>query len=366
MNILIISGSFYPQNNPRSFRTTELAKELVRQGHQVIVYIPASNYDYTRFQRESRVEIRFVDINLENRFELKGNKLSLIFKRIANRFCYTFLAFPSIQYVWKLPKLLSKMRDFDLLISIAVPHPIHWGVTKSLKKNPQLTKTWIADCGDPFMLCQTDSFNYPFYFKAFEKSFCRRANYITIPVESGKTGYYPEFWDKIRVIPQGFDFANIKKVEKYMPNEVVTFAYAGAFIPGVRDPRPILEFLAELTIDFRFHIYTNQSRLLENHTNMLGKKLLIHHYIDRDELIFRLSSYDFVLNLENGTSVQIPSKLIDYALCDRPVLSLFSQHIDREKFIRFLNRDYSQQDIINNIEDYNIKNVAKKFLDLAI
>lgn len=32
MNILIVSGSFYPQNTPRSFRTTELAKEFGRLG----------------------------------------------------------------------------------------------------------------------------------------------------------------------------------------------------------------------------------------------------------------------------------------------------------------------------------------------
>lgn len=33
--ILIISRSFYPMNSPRSFRTTELAKEFARQGHEV-------------------------------------------------------------------------------------------------------------------------------------------------------------------------------------------------------------------------------------------------------------------------------------------------------------------------------------------
>ncbi|MBK7525412.1 MAG: hypothetical protein IPI53_15025 [Saprospiraceae bacterium] len=35
MKVLIISGDFYPVNSPRSFRTTELAKELSRQGNEV-------------------------------------------------------------------------------------------------------------------------------------------------------------------------------------------------------------------------------------------------------------------------------------------------------------------------------------------
>ena len=365
MNVLIVSCHFHPQKNPRSYRTTELAKELVRQGHQVTVYIPESDYDYSVFRKETKIVLRFMEINLEKRFALNGNKIIVILKKIANRLLSTFLAWPAIRLVWKLPELFSKINGYDLLISIAVPHPIHWGVTKSLRKNPLLTKTWIADCGDPFMLCQTDTFKNPFYFKTFEKSFCRRADYVTIPVESGKAGYYPEFWHKIRIIPQGFNFAEIRKVGQYIPNEIVTFAYAGVFIPGIRDPRPVLDFLAAQPVDFRFFVYTNQSNLLENHQQILGEKLLIHEYIDREELIYRMSSYDFVLNLENGTSVHMPSKLIDYALCGRPILSIFSQNIHKEKFLRFLSRDYSQQHIIDRIDDYNIVNVATKFIDLA-
>lgn len=35
--ILIISRTFYPENSPRSFRTTELAKELARQGNNLLI-----------------------------------------------------------------------------------------------------------------------------------------------------------------------------------------------------------------------------------------------------------------------------------------------------------------------------------------
>ena len=36
--VLIVSRSFHPENSPRSFRTTELVKELCRQGHDVTLY----------------------------------------------------------------------------------------------------------------------------------------------------------------------------------------------------------------------------------------------------------------------------------------------------------------------------------------
>ena len=37
---LIVSRSFHPANSPRANRTTELAKELCRQGHAVTVLTP--------------------------------------------------------------------------------------------------------------------------------------------------------------------------------------------------------------------------------------------------------------------------------------------------------------------------------------
>ena len=56
--ILIISGAFYPQNNPRSFRTTELSKEFAKQGHQVTVYVPKDNREHVKFEKEYGVTIK--------------------------------------------------------------------------------------------------------------------------------------------------------------------------------------------------------------------------------------------------------------------------------------------------------------------
>lgn len=49
MNILIVSGFFYPTNTPRAFRTAELAKQFVRLGHKVTVCVTESNFDYSVF-----------------------------------------------------------------------------------------------------------------------------------------------------------------------------------------------------------------------------------------------------------------------------------------------------------------------------
>ena len=362
MKILIISSAFLPDNSPRSFRTTELVKELSRRGHNVTLIISKHNYDYSDFLQANRnVTIKeSIKIN-DTGIRLFPQKINHIINRILN----LLFEYPNIKFYFKLPKILRQEKNYDLLISIAAPHPIHWGVARALKKNKNLTKTWVADCGDPYMLCKTINIPHPFYFKYFEKSFCRRADYITVPLETAKAGYYPEFYQKIRVIPQAFNFDEIKIQENYIPNERVTFGYAGTFVQGERDPRPILEYLLKVSIDFCFIVYTRQKFLFDDYITVLKDKLVLREFVSREELLFEMSKMDFLLNLEYDTTVQRPSKLIDYALTKRPILSIYSQNIDEEKFCQFLNRDYSQQFRIENIEDYNIKNVVEKFLSLA-
>ncbi len=363
MKILIVSGFFYPEITPRAFRTTELVKELVRQGHSVTLYIPNTDFNYNSFQQEYPIEIKYMK-RCWRRLSTRGS-LSII-NRVLNRIGDLLFNYPDIEFYKRVIEVLTKENEtYDLLISIAVPHSIHWGVAKTLRKNTLLAKTWIADCGDPFMGCKTDSFKKMFYFKYLEKSFCSLADYISIPISSGMSGYYPEFHSKIRIIPQGFDFTK-KQDFNFTPNKVVTFVYAGVFIPGVRDPRPILDVLSTIDEDFRFIVYTSSSGLISEYKDVLKNKLEINNYIPRDQLLDVLKRSDFLLNIENGTNIQSPSKLIDYALSDRPILSINSQNIDIDKLKSFLHRDYRNSLEIDNLEQYDIKNVVQQFLNLTI
>lgn len=61
MKILIISNHAYPVQGPRAFRTTELSEQLVKMGHEVVLYTVHGKYDYTQYEKEVGVKMR--DIN---------------------------------------------------------------------------------------------------------------------------------------------------------------------------------------------------------------------------------------------------------------------------------------------------------------
>lgn len=366
MKILIISRSFFPLNSPRSFRTTELAKEFSRQGHEVTVLIPKTA-QHVAFEKEHNLTIEDLGQPRWKEVQLRGKGILLFLRRLWRRAMQVLLEYPNLEYYFKVKKTLKKKENnqesYDLLISIAVPYPIHWGVASVWKKKKNIAQTWIADCGDPFMGQENDTFKYPFYFKYIEKWFCRKSDYITVPTEGAIKAYYSEFHHKIRVIPQGFKFEDIRVEENTYPNPVPTFAYAGGFIPGIRDPTEFISFLINLKKDYRFHVYT-QSSLITPFIKKASGRIILHDYIPREQLLLKLSKMDFVINFENAGTKQTPSKLIDYAIIRKPILSIKGSNFSVKIVNEFLDGNYKNQLHINNIEQYKIENICHSFLSL--
>ena len=323
--ILIVSASFFPENSPRSFRTTELAKELSRQGHSITVCFPTKGNDYSIFESKHNLMIKNLGDLKWKGIDLKGDGRVLILRRGIRRVLLLLFEWPDIELMFRVSKILQNEHGYDLLISIAVPYPIHWGVAKARTKANKIADKWIADCGDPYMGDTADSFRKLFYFKYLEKWFCRKADFITVPFDGAKSAYYPEFRDKIKIIPQGLRLDNLNIPEYKKEFNYPIFAYAGGFIPGKRDPGKLLEFLSECNREFKFVIYTSQESILIPYKKVLAEKLEIRKKIPREELLAVLSRMDFLINLDNNTHTQLPSKLIDYAIAERPVLNINSK-----------------------------------------
>ena len=167
--ILIVSAFFYPVNNPRSFRTTELAKEFARQGHQVKVITPRDARVHDRFEKEHGIEIGELGTPRWKAVKLKGKGIARLIRRAIVRFTNLLFEYPNIEYFGMVKRTLKKESAYDLLISIAVPHPIHWGVAAVNPKRKKICGTWVADCGDPFVGQENDTFKVPFYFGFIEK-----------------------------------------------------------------------------------------------------------------------------------------------------------------------------------------------------
>jgi hypothetical protein len=361
--ILLVSNGFYPEISPRSYRATELAKEFYRQGHQVVVISKYRIHNYGDFLKEYNITLKMWGKSRFPKVPYLKHKPFSFLSRALSRLLSTLFEYPCIEDMFMVKKILRNENNYDMMISFAVPHPVHWGVAWSRSKKHRISGRWVADCGDPFMGDVMDSFRHMFYFGIMEKWFCKKADYISIPIQGAMTGYYPEFHHKIRIIPQGFDFdLNCEEIDQFI-NDVPTFAYAGGFIPGARDPKPLMDYLINLSLPFRFLVYTNKPELLDEYKVILKEKLLVSDYIPRSDLMKILAKMDFLINFDNNTSLNSPSKLIDYVIANRPVLNI-TKNFNGETLLAFLKRDYEKRMLLPEPEQFHIRNISRLFLDL--
>lgn len=361
--ILIISRYFHPEMSPRAHRTTELALELDRTGHEVEVALPDTNYDYSGFLKDTNIRLSFYGPVRQRPIKLGHSKLGILLSRIIFRLLNLAFEYPNGQLLFKVKRFLKGRGGYDMLISIAQPHPIHWGVAAARRANPDLTRIWVADCGDPFSGTKTDTFQKPAHLKRMENRSFNRADFITVPIPGAVPAYHPKFHSRIRIIPQGFQFKDLPLLELCPEKVTPCFAYSGAFIMGFRDPRNFLDYLLELDMDYRFYIFTRHGYMIQNYVERSKGRIILRDYVPRDTLISHLKSVDFLVNIDNNTSKHSPSKLIDYLQTGRPVLNIENQ-LNIAACNAFMKGDYSMKMDLPDMDEYHIKNVAQKFLSL--
>lgn len=364
MKIVIVAETIHPRIAPRSFRATELAKALSKMGHQVTLSASLGDYDYSSFEKKYKLSI----LNLgTSRFALR-NSDGMINVSLFKKGCVFFLRklfdFPDIFIAKRVKKFINSLDNFDILITVAAPYSVHWGATMIKLKDINF-KLWISDCGDPFM--GNPISKPPFYFKYLENYWANKTDYITVPIKQAIYGYHSSYRHKIKVIPQGFNFEEVL-IKKYTKNQVPTFLYAGMIYPKLRDPSNFISYLSKLDIEFKFIIYTNKANYISPKTRVLGDKCEVRKPIDRIDLIELMSQVDFLINITNPDQVQAPSKLIDYSLSSRPILSISSDftEIDKTNFSSFLMTDYKNETTIENLSQFDAKNVAQSFLQLCV
>lgn len=363
--ILIASRWYAPIKNPRAFRAYELLMEFVRRGYDVTAFLPED--------AEMQADARTVLVphgkmaGSVMRAKKSNNKMkSRLLQRLRKMFLFLFGDGPNIIcYAYSLYKSikthLGNKNDYNVIISISYPFYVNVALA-CLKRYINPATVLIADCGDPFYA--NPSFKKAFYLKYLEKWVLNQFDYVTIPIEAARSNYLeylpPE---KIKVIPQGFKLMDIP-ASTYQKNTVPTFGYAGVFYESIRNPRYFFEYLLTLQQDFRFVVYAIAdgftARLLAEYKEKLGDKLDIREAVDREVLIPEMATWEFVINFDNDNSNQRPSKLIDYAMSKRPILSFNQASFKPDVFSSFLHGDYREREHID-LSQYDIRTVVDKF-----
>ena len=134
MKIVLISKSYFPVQSARALRTTELAQQFARMGHDVTVYAVVGQSGYEEYTKNTGVKVNLINTRWVPSSHHRQSKIRYFFVR---GFSYLFgrlVEFPNIELVFRVKEILSTEKDVDLLVTIALPYPIHWGAAYAKKK----------------------------------------------------------------------------------------------------------------------------------------------------------------------------------------------------------------------------------------
>lgn len=364
MIIHILTGHFYPQLHPRAFRASELAVELAKRGHKVVVtnLTTVEEADYASYTRDTGVEVRNLGLYHLKKDALENVSNSWLYHKI--RFCIEyFLAGNLFKQSKCIADRINIDKDTDAVISLSTPFMDILAISMYVEKHGMRFVT-IADSGDPFYYSK--QIKKAPWFRWVEKNAYKKYDYLTIPTENAIPLYSPLIdRKKIRIIPQGFRMDNLNLYQGEFEGPI-RMAYAGVFYWDIRNPGFLFSYLNSLQVDFELHLFMRNrdalvDELLEKYPNV--KDRVIIKSLPHDELIYELSRMHFLINIENISNTQMPSKLIDYGMTGRPIFSCNSANFSADKFDRFLKGDYADAYKVD-IQKYNIVNIANQFEEL--
>lgn len=372
MNVVLLSSFFYPKIHPRAFRATELAKEFVRQGNNVDVVTmnTVDGFNYEAYEKEYNISITHLNIfKRDGTAAMAGsNNAPKRWKRWF-RFCVNyFLCGRMFQYTYQIYHALLKqscLERADMVIALSTPFYIHHGLSRYIKKKGK-NFVAVADSGDPFYYSKQGKL--AIWFKYIEKDVYKQMDYLTIPTANAIPLYSPLIPEsKIRIIPQGFDMSHLN-LYKGNFGKKIKIAYAGVFYWDIRNPEFLFEYLENTESDYELNLFMRYKdatfeQEVQKYPN-LRDRLVINYNVPHDELIYTLSTMHFLINIENLSNTQMPSKLIDYGMTGRPILSCNEKNFRKDVMDQFMNGNYSSQYNVQ-LDDYNIINIVHNFLELG-
>ncbi|AVR35165.1 transporter [Bacillus cereus] len=352
---MVISYWYYPENVARAFHVKGIVSSLIQEGYHVDLIIPRNNMYQEIDARESdNITVHQVKPGIllhkeKNRWDVNKNILNnsqsnFLIKGLKK--LYDVLVWPDRTVEWAINayRYVKKNKlhiNSEAMVTVGLPVSTH--ITGHLLKKDASHLKWIADYGDPFSYNPDREIRK--YDKFLESKILKNVDSIVIPTENAVDCYTNLGVNRseIHVIPQLFEEQQGESSYK-IDKEKFNIMYAGSFYRGIRSP---VEFIHGLVLaskknpKLHFHYFGNVNAL-EEFLEMEGLDIktipiTVNTFKDRSEIISIMKNMDLLINLNNKSTSQIPSKIIDYLYADTRILNVGSNltelfdNVDNEK-----------------------------------
>lgn len=348
--ILVISHSYYPLNEARAYRWTEISGEWVRQGHEVDV-VCGKTSDSKELEEVEGVtvyraynpmaKLRPTNHHKATHSEKSSEKKVITGIKTCIKKVWKFFRWPDSECLWvfsavKKVRALLREKKYDAVVSVSLPFSSHI-VWKLAKIGISYSPVWICDIGDPFSIMKdTPLNNYRIYRRLnhiAEKNIVNSASAVTVTNPKITEEYLNIFQlDKSSVIcipPMlSINFDHLEGGKENNGMDTVKLRYFGALYKNIRDPSYLLEFLSKLKVNMRgvdieMSFYGELEDCIDiiNKYKMSGQEWVsANGHVARDQIPSMMVDADILINIGNRTSFQLPSKIVEYVASGKKIL----------------------------------------------
>ncbi|MEZ4921078.1 MAG: hypothetical protein R2792_18405 [Saprospiraceae bacterium] len=345
MRILIISPHFAPLENPRAHRWTALAQYWAAQGHEVQVICAKHG------QLPGKEIAEGVAIHRCGYFSTADWSLSFFSKpkqshstSVKSGFLIKILDW-FYQHIWKnrvfpddsglwVSRAHTKAQELlqsgvpDLLITVSMPFAAHLVGEKLCHQHPELS--WLVDIGDPLLHPKRLEAGIQLENKTFQF-----ASRICVTCTATKRYYVTRpFSPKVFVVPPLLYPEDGFEEEPRIAGESLHIGYFGALYFPYRSPAALLQLLDRANKRLKrtvvFHWYGPIKPEMEPYFKNVPN-VVLHGNVDRKTARRAMMQMDALVHIGNRSSIQLPSKFVDYLASGKAVLHL--QYVEDDPFV---------------------------------
>lgn len=359
MRILVISYSYYPANNPRSFRWSAICEYWAQNGITVDVVCAYAETGLSKSERLQGVNVyRSRDISQQVRATEPTNinavasskpcwqtnikkLLYVVLKKIT-----VLLRWPDFAWLWipkahREAKRLLKSHHYDGIYSVSPAFSSH--VVALLLGRQRKNIPWISDYGDPFSLSKESPMNNNWLYsglnKYIDRLVIRSSKKISVTTVETAKKYVAQLgalekW--VTVIPPlvkcGYFFPDDRQKSLVSQEGTINVIFAGTLYAAIRNPNFFLELLTKvrkklLPRNVEIHFYGSVVDCMhefESYKAAINDWIFLHGTVDQSELKHVYERADVLVNIGNVTTYQTPSKVIEYMSTGLPILNITS------------------------------------------
>lgn len=333
MRILVITPYYYPHNNPRSNRWSQIVQNW-QIDHEVEVL---TSQDFKNIDKNENHILRHGYSTPDKRYSrniTEGRSFPgrNLLKSIFKSFMWPDESASWVRSVKRLCQQKVQLFHPDVIVTVSWPFSSH---LLGLHLKSKFDFLWLADIGDPFDFQNTLPRNNETLFKSLntstETQVMRMTDLVVVTNEHLRMSYKDKFnIDHVHCIGPMTISDHTENQSHSINSDKIDLGYFGSLYAGVREPDMLIRLanaIASIKDERRYqlHIYGSIKPEIQKHIH--GKLITpdiveFHPKVERRKAIELMKKMDALISIGNDNIYQTPSKIVDYAICEKPIIHL--------------------------------------------